>query len=309
MPNIAYIRKRELELEVDFKGSESQAILAMSSVRFVAYDEDRDVYRALPCVYWELKNRLTLFGFKVETEINEDTGLGFEILRKSVALRDYQENIMRSLRRKNFRGVVVLPTGAGKSIIGSQAIRELKQRTLIVVPTVELMHQWRTKIRKHLGPPDNAIGMWGGGRRSLGDITITTYQSACRREFLMVAMDRFNLIIFDETHHLPAETYIEIAKRLTAWHRIGLTATPERIDRRDRLLPIFVGDLIYGAGMRELIRRGHLARYEYEKIRIDMSDEERETYRRLMKIYRSYVRENFPKLRGREAFELSLIHI
>ncbi len=302
MDNVAYIRKRELELEIECMGSESKEILAMSGMPFTVYDEQRGAYRALPCVYWTLKDRLSKYGFKVKSELNEDMKLDVTIKGK-IGLRPYQKEALDILSKKKFRGVVVLPTGAGKSIIGIQAIGLLREKTLVVVPTLELMEQWRIKITRVLGIHGDTIGMWGGGKRELRNITITTYQSACRRDFLKRAMDSFNLIIFDEAHHLPAATYIEIAKRLIAKHRIGLTATPERLDRRDRLFPIFVGDIIRCVGIRELIRKGYLSGYDYEKIEVFMSKEEREKYLELMKVYREYIKENFPKLSGRKAFE------
>jgi len=303
LTGVLFIRKRELELEIDFEGWESKAILALSNIPFVRYDEYTDTYRALPCVYWEIRDRFRRMGFRVETEVNEDLHVGDVRFRERINLRQYQRDVIDRLSRKGFRGVVVLPTGAGKSVIGMYAISRLRCRTLVVVPTIELMHQWRWKIRKSLGVLDQHIGAWGGGRRDIREITITTYQSACRRDFLLKAMDMFNLVIFDEAHHLPAETYIEIAKRLIARYRIGLTATPRRVDMRDRLLTIFVGDIIYGAGMKTLIEKGFLARYEYEKIRVSMTKEEYEEYKGLMRIYRKYVEERFPNLSGRAAFE------
>ena len=302
MSAIAYIKKRELELEIIFQGSESKGILALSDIPFVIYDEYIDTYRALPCAYWEIKRKLVLFGFKVESDINENLDLGTEF-RKEVVLRPYQRKAIETLNKKKYRGVIVLPTGAGKSIIGLYIIKKLKRKTLIVVPTIELMDQWRSKIMQILAPRSDIIGMWGGGRRDIRDITITTYQSACKRDFILKGMDSFDLIIFDEAHHLPASTYIEIAKRLIANYRVGLTATPRRVDRRERLLPVFVGDIIQCAGMRELVREGYLAECEYEKIRVRMNEDERKKYLKLMKVYRDYVKENFPQLSGRKAFD------
>ncbi|MEX0567636.1 MAG: DEAD/DEAH box helicase [Candidatus Njordarchaeota archaeon] len=303
MKNIAFIRRRGIELEIDYVGSESKAILALSSIDFVVFDEIHDTYRALPFVYWEIKERLEKSGFSVETELNEDLELSLRMKEDMPSLRPYQSAILEKLRKNRYRGVVVLPTGAGKSIIGIHMIATLKQKTLIVVPTIELMHQWKIKIKKFLGISDSEMGLWGSGSRKIKDITITTYQSACKRDFISVGMDKFNLVIFDEVHHLPAETYIEIAKRLIAKYRLGLTATPERVDRKEKLLPIFVGDIIYGPKTAELAKRGFLARYEYEKIKVMMNREERKRYIELMKVYRDYVRNNFPNLSGRKAFD------
>lgn len=299
-----FIRKRELELEIDFEEDESRIILILDKIPFVRYDEFSDTYRALPCAYPELISALRNSGIEVISDISSDWSLDIDLREPLVELRPYQREAVEWLRKNRFRGVVVLPTGAGKSLIAIYALYLLRMKTLIVVPTIELMHQWKSKIRSVLRIRDDSVCFWGGGYRALCGITITTYQGACKRDFLVRAMDKFGLVVFDEVHHLPAETYLEIAKRLVSPHRIGLTATPERIDRRDRFLPLFVGPIHYGARVSELVRSGYLAEYEYRKISTYMDKEEWRTYRENMRIYREYVRSNFPNLTGRRAFDM-----
>ena len=99
------------------------------------------------------------------------------------------------------RGVVVLPTGAGKSFVAEMAIASTQRSTLVIVPTLDLVAQWASNLEHAFGPP---IGLIGGGSFQIEDITVSTYDSA----YLHMDRfgDRFGLVIFDEAHHLPGES-------------------------------------------------------------------------------------------------------
>src|SRR5207302_2046277 len=112
------------------------------------------------------------------------------------------------------RGVVVLPTGAGKTVVALMAIERLALRTLIVVPTIELLAQWQSAICQHLGLPRNAVGIVGGGRREVRDLTIITFDSAAMPRSRH--LDGFGLLIVDEVHHLPAAQYRRIVSKAAA---------------------------------------------------------------------------------------------
>lgn len=299
---ILKIYKKGLELIVDFEGKESKAILLLSRIPFVRYDEYSDKYRALPMVFWEIIDAFKKEGFQVETDLWLNHSIDVRGDIESI-LRPYQKQAALELEKRKWRGVIVLPTGAGKTLIGLYAMSHLRQRTLIIVPTIDLMEQWKRKIMERLIINPDAIGVWKGDRKDLREITIITYQSASKREFLEKAMDKFNLVIFDEVHHLPARTYIEIAKRLASRYRLGLTATPKRVDQRENLLPMVIGDIINVATTKELVEDGYLAPYEYKLVRVSMNREEWEQYRRLMNVYKSYIEDRFPNLSGKKAFE------
>ena len=136
-----FIRKRELELEIDFEEDDSRIILILDKIPFVRYDEFSDTYRALPCAYPELISALRNSGIEVISDISSDWSLDVDLREPLVELRPYQRKIVEWLRKNKFRGVVVLPTGAGKSLIAIYALYLLRVKTLIVVPTIELMHQ------------------------------------------------------------------------------------------------------------------------------------------------------------------------
>jgi superfamily II DNA or RNA helicase len=101
------------------------------------------------------------------------------------------------------RGVVVLPTGAGKTLVGLLALCWARRDGLILVPTLDLMQQWYALLRAAF--PDQEIGLIGGGYHEPQPLTIATYDSAARH--IERLGDRFGLLIFDEAHHLPSEFY------------------------------------------------------------------------------------------------------
>ena len=115
--------------------------------------------------------------------------------------RPYQEDALTAWRAEGCRGVVVLPTGSGKTLVGALAIAEVELATLVVVPTIDLLRQWRAALAEALGRAPEEIGVYGGGAHEVQPITIITYESAALHPELL---RRFGLLIFDECHHLPA---------------------------------------------------------------------------------------------------------
>src|SRR5205807_3019430 len=145
----------------------------------------------------------------------------------SLIPRPYQEEALAAWTDADSRGVVVLPTGAGKTALALMAVARLGVRPLIVVPTLELLKQWADGLQRYLGLPAAAVGRVGGGSRQVRAATVITYDSAWRRPS---ELKSFGLLIFDEVHHLPSSSYRRIATASEAPFRLGLTATPERAD-------------------------------------------------------------------------------
>jgi len=180
--------------------------------------------------------------------------------------------------------VVVLPTGAGKTHVAVMAIERCQRAALVVAPTLDLVSQWYEILRVTFG---DEVGVIGGGDYRVAPLTVTTYDSA----YLHMERfgDRFGLVIFDECHHLPGETYSLAAELSLAPFRLGLTATPERADARESALPRLIGETVYRRDIVEM-SGAWLADYETERISIDLSPEERETYDRARETYRDFVR-------------------
>jgi superfamily II DNA or RNA helicase len=200
--------------------------------------------------------------------------------------RSYQREAVDAWLREGARGVVVLPTGAGKTVVAFDAIARLGVRTLVVVPTIELLRQWRTGLAEQLGLPLESVGIIGGGERLTGDITVITYDSAAmpRRK-----LDRYGLLVFDEAHHLPAQSYSAIAHKAAAPWRLGLSATLERADGRHHDLTALIGPLVYTRDSEELSAQKHIAAYREKRIYVDLTPEEEVRYEGLMAEWRWYL--------------------
>jgi len=225
--------------------------------------------------------------------------------------RIYQREALRAWLGAGGRGVVVLPTGAGKTVLAFMAIEQAPVKTLVVVPTIELLHQWRTGLVERAGLPAEHVGVVGGGERTVRPVTVMTYDSASmpRRD-----LSAFGLLIVDEVHHLPAPTYRTITAKTSAPWRLGLSATPERQDGAHFDLNELIGPEVYRRLPAELARAGHIADYKEKRIFVDLSPEERYRYDALMAEYKWFIATQRSRLmrggigRGLGNFFEALIH-
>jgi superfamily II DNA or RNA helicase len=200
----------------------------------------------------------------------ENISIGESIVDINI-LRDYQREAIESWIRNNKRGCIVLPTGAGKTIIALKAIMEANSSTLVIVPTINLMEQWYKAIRNIL-KDTTLIGMLGGGYEEIKIITITTYDSAYLKASFLG--NKFKFLIFDEVHHLASEKYYTIGEQFISPYRLGLTATIEREDERHILLFRLIGKIIYRKDFYELADKNYLSDFVLKKRTINMLPEE-----------------------------------
>ena len=220
-----------------------------------------------------------------------------ENVKSTVQLRPYQQLAFEKWQRAGSRGVLVLPTAAGKTYIALKAIELLKTQTLIVVPTLDLVDQWRVRIKECLNVESGAVG---GGENTVRMITVATYDSA----YLHAAFlgNKFMLIVFDEVHHLASPSYMQIAEMYIAPYRMGLTATYERIDERHKLLPRLIGDVVYRVDVEELSGE-HLAPFTYEKRYVGLSPEEQAIYDQEMGKFRNYLKKKRVMMKSPKDFQ------
>lgn len=202
---------------------------------------------------------------------------------------DYQQEALAAWQEASYWGSVVLPTGAGKTFLALRAIAQVAVSTLVVVPTIDLLHQWYACLEAAFQMP---IGVWYGQEKVAQPITVTTYPSAWAHAGDLG--NQFKLLIFDEIHHLPAPSWHEIALMCAAPFRLGLTATYPQEDSdgqaRVALLDELVGPVVYRKRIDDLTGE-QLAEYRTERIRIDLTPEEREAYDAAYAAYTGYVRE------------------
>ena len=248
----------------------------------VRWDARARCYRAAAMDYAAIVLDLHRRKVEYEDEARRYTELDAGLLVRKEP-RPYQAEAIEAWKRGRGHGVVVLPTGAGKSYVAMMAIDAKRRSTLIVAPTLDLVRQWYDNLRTSFGRP---VGIVGGGDHRIEDLTVTTYDSA----YLQMENfgSRFGMIVFDEAHHLPGETYALAAQQCIAPYRLGLTATPERSDGREQLLDELIGPLAYRQEIVEM-SGDYLADYETVRVAIDLSPEDRERYEHARALYRGYV--------------------
>lgn len=206
--------------------------------------------------------------------------------------RDYQREAVDAWRAAGRTGLIVLPTGAGKSFVAELCIADADRSTLVVAPTLDLVGQWYDGLRAAFGDP---VGVLGGGVHEVHPITVATYDSAWAH--MARYGDRFGLLVFDEVHHLPGPSYAQAALLSLAPFRLGLTATLERPDGEHERLAELVGPVVYRREITDL-SGDYLAEYETEVVLVHLSDEERVAYDEAEATWRGFVEAQGIRLGG-----------
>jgi superfamily II DNA or RNA helicase len=216
---------------------------------------------------------------------------------RTVTMRGYQKRALGAWDRAGRRGVIVLPTGAGKTVIAMKAIELVNQPTVVIVPTLDLLEQWRKRVQEELGIE---VGVYGGGENTVKAVTICTYDSAYIRAGELG--NKFSFLIFDEVHHLPGESFRQIAEMFTAPYRMGLTATYEREDMLHLELPRLIGGIAYRLKPEDLTGK-YLSDFRLEKVNVELTPEETVEYERNYKMFTGYLEENRIWLNSPLAFQ------
>ncbi len=208
---------------------------------------------------------------------------------------DYQVEALQAWGKANHLGSIVLPTGAGKTFVAIHAIQRVNRSTLVVAPTIDLLHQWYARL---VNAFTTEVGVYYGGEKEVKPITVTTYHSA--GDLMAHYGNTFKLIIYDEVHHLPAPSWGETALMSPAPFRLGLTATyPSEAEQRDGRwsLDQLIGPILYEKRIEELAGK-QLADYRTERIRVELTSEERQQYDAAYAIYARFIKERKLYLHG-----------
>ena len=198
------------------------------------------------------------------------------------ALRDYQEYATDSFWEGG-SGVVVLPCGAGKTIVGAAAMAKAKATTLILVTNTVAGRQWRDELLRRTTLTENEIGEYSGEKKEIKPVTIATYQVVTRktkgeyRALELFDSRDWGLVIYDEVHLLPAPVF-RMTSDLQSRRRLGLTATLVREDGREGDVFSLIGPKRYDAPWKELEMSGFIATADCVEVRVDMNAEERMVY-------------------------------
>ena len=198
----------------------------------------------------------------------------------------HQSEALAAWQQAGSRGVVVLPTAAGKTYLAQLALQATQRSTLIMVPTLDLMHQWYAHLVAAF--PDTEIGLLGGGSRDRTPILVATYDSAAIHAENLGNL--YALLVFDECHHLPSDFNRVVAEYAIAPYRLGLTATPERSDGKHEDLTHLIGAEVYRRTAEELSGIA-LAKHQAIEIRVKLSQQEQQRYDQLIETRNQFLRQ------------------
>ena len=259
-------------------------VLPDGSESHFVYDARVDAYRAPALCYPQIISSL-----RGLLSRNSAPRYGRLNLTAALDIEPYphQQDALSLWQQARGQGVIVLPTGAGKTLVGLLAMCWARRDSLILVPTIDLMHQWYALLRAAF--PDQELGLLGGGYHEILPLTVATYDSASRHADRLG--NRFGLLVFDEVHHLPSEFYRCIAEFSLAPYRLGLTATPERSDGKEADLVDLIGATLYRRRPEELAG-DVLAPFQIRTLPVDLSQAERDDYQQALAVRNQFLDAN-----------------
>ena len=245
---------------------------------------DDSSYEVQPWARGELKQQLVARGWPAEDLAGYTPGEPYdiELVQNGWQLRDYQRKAVDAFDAGG-SGVVVLPCGAGKTIVGAAAMSAVGAKTLILVTNAVSARQWRDELLRRTTLTEDEIGEYSGQVKEVKPVTIATYQILTSRRrgqyahlSLLNAQD-WGLIVYDEVHLLPAPVF-KLTAELQARRRIGLTATLVREDGREGDVFSLIGPKRYDAPWKDIEAQGFIAPAACFEIRVDLPESERFEY-------------------------------
>ena len=231
-----------------------------------------------------LKQQLVKLGWPAEDLAGYTPGTPHEIelTNDGWHLREYQQRAVDQFVRGG-SGVVVLPCGAGKTIVGAGAMAAIQTNTLILVTNTVSARQWRAELLRRTTLTEEEIGEYSGEMKEIRPVTIATYQILTARRAgkythlsVLDALD-WGLIVYDEVHLLPAPVF-KLTAELQARRRIGLTATLVREDGREGDVFSLIGPKRFDAPWKEIESQGYIAAAECVEVRVELPHETRLEY-------------------------------
>ncbi|NJO73357.1 MAG: DEAD/DEAH box helicase [Leptolyngbyaceae cyanobacterium RM1_406_9] len=255
-------------------------------VDFATWDDRVERFRLPALQYRDLVETLQAEGTPFTDEAKEFAAIA---LTSSFEMQPYphQQEALDAWVAARRRGVVVLPTAAGKTYLAQMAMQATPRSTLITVPTLDLMHQWYAHLMAAF--PDAEVGLLGGGSRDRTPILVATYDSAAIHAESLG--NRYALLICDECHHLPSDFNRVIAEYAIAPYRLGLTATPDRTDGRHIDLDTLLGSVVYYRTAEDLAGKA-LANHEITQIKVKLSQQERDRYEHLIQTRNTFLQDS-----------------
>jgi DNA excision repair protein ERCC-3 len=245
---------------------------------------DDDTIAVHPSERGSLKQALLKLGWPAEDLAGYVDGEHHDITLDETgwALRPYQQEAAESFWHGG-SGVVVLPCGAGKTLVGAAAMAHAQATTLILVTNTVSARQWKDELVKRTSLTEDEIGEYSGSRKEIRPVTIATYQvMTTRRKGVYSHLELFDardwgLVLYDEVHLLPAPIF-RMTADLQARRRLGLTATLVREDGRESDVFSLIGPKRYDAPWKDIETQGYIAPADCVEVRVSLTDGERIAY-------------------------------
>ena len=247
-------------------------------------NRDENTVVMQPWARGELKQQLLKLGWPAEDLAGYTPGTphAIDLVEEGWALREYQKQAIASFY-DNGSGVVVLPCGAGKTLVGAGAMATAKSNTLILVTNTVSARQWRSELLKRTTLTEDEIGEYSGQVKEIKPVTIATYQILTAKRggqyahlALLDALD-WGLIVYDEVHLLPAPVF-KLTAELQARRRLGLTATLVREDGREGDVFSLIGPKRFDAPWKEIEAQGFISPASCFEVRVDLPQQQRLEY-------------------------------
>jgi DNA excision repair protein ERCC-3 len=231
-----------------------------------------------------VKQELLKLGWPAEdlAGYTEGTPHPIDLTENGWTIRGYQKLAVEKFWEGG-SGVVVLPCGAGKTIVGATAMTVAKTSTLILVTNTVSARQWKAELLKRTSLSEDDIGEYSGSVKEVKPVTIATYQiltTKRKNEYAHLALlnaKDWGLIVYDEVHLLPAPIF-KMTADLQARRRLGLTATLVREDGKEGDVFSLIGPKRFDAPWKEIEAQGYIAPAACFEVRVDLQDEERLDY-------------------------------
>jgi len=245
---------------------------------------DPETITVLPSQRGQIKQSLLRLGWPAEDFAGYVDGQAHEIslVQKDWKIRPYQELAAEGFFHGG-SGVVVLPCGAGKTIVGAAAMAHVKATTLILVTNTIAARQWREELLKRTTLNEDEIGEYSGAKKEIRPVTIATYQVMTKKKNGVYAhLDLFDsydwgLIIYDEVHLLPAPIF-RFTADIQSRRRLGLTATLVREDGMEGEVFSLIGPKRFDVPWKEIEAQGYIAPAECIEVRVNLTETERLAY-------------------------------
>jgi len=245
---------------------------------------DAETIAVLPSQRGAIKQSLLRLGWPAEDFAGYVDGQAhpIELVQKDWKIRPYQELAAEGFWHGG-SGVVVLPCGAGKTIVGAAAMAHAKATTLILVTNTIAARQWREELLQRTTLNEDEIGEYSGAKKEIRPVTIATYQVMTKKKNGVYAhLDLFDthdwgLIIYDEVHLLPAPIF-RFTADIQSRRRLGLTATLVREDGMEGEVFSLIGPKRYDVPWKEIESQGYIAPAECIEVRVNLTEGERLLY-------------------------------